>query len=179
MAKCAICKKPFEKKFTTFQKTCSAPTCILEFSRQKKAKEYKATTRKMKAEFNANDRAYNTRKAKEACHAYIRFRDRQQPCISCQRHHEGQYHAGHYLSVGSCTSLRFNEYNIHKQCAPCNNHLSGNQVHYRVNLIDKIGLDHVEWLEGKQEVQNWSIEDLQEIRSYYKEKLAELKRATE
>ena len=178
MAKCAICKKPFEKR-NSLQRVCGF-SCAVEFGKQKAEKEYKATTRRMKADFRATDRSYWIKAAQVACNGYVRLRDAQKPCISCGRFHDGQYHAGHYLSIGSCASLRFHaEFNIHKQCSVCNNHLSGNQVHYRVNLIDKIGLAHVEWLEGKQEVQNWSIEDLQEIRSYYKEKLAELKRATE
>ena len=31
---------------------------------------------------------------------FIRLRDADLPCISCGRYHQGQWHAGHYRSVG-------------------------------------------------------------------------------
>ncbi|WP_258530002.1 recombination protein NinG [Pseudomonas aeruginosa] len=65
--------------------------------------------------------------------------------------HDGQYHAGHYRSVGSHPELRFDEDNVHKQCAPCNNHKSGDVVNYRINLVAKIGAAAVARLEGPHE----------------------------
>ena len=41
------------------------------------------------------------KEAQIAFNAFIRIRDIELPCISCGRHHTGQYHAGHYRSVGS------------------------------------------------------------------------------
>ena len=38
---------------------------------------------------------------------------------------------------GAMPSLRFNTHNVHKQCSACNNHLSGNMIEYRINLIAK------------------------------------------
>jgi Bacteriophage Lambda NinG protein len=76
--------------------------------------------------------------AQAAVNAYVRARDAHLPCISCQRYHTGQYHAGHYRSVGAMPSLRFcAAWNIHKQCSACNNHLSGAMIDYRINLIAK------------------------------------------
>lgn len=105
---------------------------------------------------------------------YIRLRDAGNPCISCQRHHTGQYHAGHYRSTGACPELRFEELNVNLQCAPCNNHLSGNLTQYRPNLIAKIGLDKVEWLEGKHDQKKYTVEQIKEIISKYKAKCREL-----
>ena len=67
---------------------------------------------------------------------YIRLRDAASPCISCQRFHTGQYHAGHFISTGHAPHLRFNEDNVHKQCSACNNYLSGNIRLYRANLFN-------------------------------------------
>jgi hypothetical protein len=64
-------------------------------------------------------------------------------------------------------SLRFNTYNCHKQCAPCNNHLSGNLVEYRANLINKIGQARVDWLEGPQDTKNMDIEYLKRIKRIF------------
>ena len=105
---------------------------------------------------------------------FIRLRDINNPCISCGRSHDGQYHAGHFLSVGACAELRFNEDNCHKQCAPCNNHLSGNAIRYRARLINKIGLHRVEFLEGPHKPQKHTIKDVQAIRLLYKDKWKEL-----
>lgn len=105
---------------------------------------------------------------------FIRLRDANDPCISCGRHHDGQYHAGHYRSTGACPELRFEEDNCHKQCAPCNNHLSGNLTNYRPRLIDKIGIERVEWLEGPHEAKKYTIDELKSLISKYKEKVKPL-----
>jgi hypothetical protein len=44
---------------------------------------------------------------------------------------------------------------------------------YRENLIAKIGLERVEWLEGPHEPKRYRIEDLKEIRDTYRLKLKE------
>lgn len=116
------------------------------------------------------------KEAQAAFNAWIRLRDDALPCISCGRHHQGQWHAGHYLSTGARPELRFEPDNVHKQCQPCNTHLHGNLVLYRLALIEKIGLDRVEWLEGPHEPQKWTIEDLKTIKADYGAKTKALKR---
>jgi hypothetical protein len=106
---------------------------------------------------------------------YIRARDENLPCISCGKHHTGQYHAGHYRTRGSAGHLRFSEDNCHKQCAPCNNHLSGNIVNYRPRLIEKIGIERVAALENNNQTHKWTKEELIQIKHTYKQKLKQLK----
>ena len=108
------------------------------------------------------------REAQAAFNAWIRARDAAQPCISCGRHHEGKYDAGHYRTVGSNPALRFEPLNCHKQCVPCNQHKSGDIVNYRISLVLRIGQDKVEWLEGPHEPQRYTIDDLKEIKARYK-----------
>jgi len=105
---------------------------------------------------------------------FIRLRDKGQPCISCQRHHKGQFHAGHFLSIGSSPELRYVENNVHLQCSVCNNHLSGNQLLYRVNLINKIGVKAVEELEGPKEPKRYRRDDILAIKAKYKALAKEL-----
>lgn len=114
------------------------------------------------------DRKWYLKKAQQVFNAWIRKRDEKEPCISCQRHHNGQYHAGHYRTTAAAKSLRFNEDNCHKQCAPCNNHLSGNIGEYRIQLIKKIGLERVEALENNNEVKKWTVDELKEVIERYK-----------
>tara|TARA_R110002096_G_scaffold167947_1_gene338310 strand:- start:268 stop:792 length:525 start_codon:yes stop_codon:yes gene_type:complete len=170
MARCKICKSKFEPKYF-LQKACLNPACLAEWSKVDREVKADKKHKAKKKELKDNDRSYRAKVAQQAFNAYIRLRDEDEPCVSCQRHHSGQYHAGHYRSVGACPELRFEELNNNKQCAPCNNHLSGNIADYRINLIKKIGLDSVEWLEGKHEPKKYTCEELKAIELKYKQKL--------
>lgn len=119
------------------------------------------------AKAKAKPRSKWMAEAQSAFNKFIRMRDAGQPCISCGRHHTGQYHAGHYLSVGAKPELRFNELNVHLQCQPCNTHLSGNLVNYRTRLLTKIGAEQVQFLEGPHEPKKYMIDDLKQIKTHY------------
>lgn len=135
-----------------------------------KRKEYREAKEKQKT------RADWMREAQQAFNAYIRARDDKEPCISCGRHHSGQYHAGHYRTTAAAPELRFNELNVWKQCAPCNNHKHGNITEYRINLVKRIGIELVEYLEGAHQPKKYTIDDLKEIKRIYKEKLKEIQK---
>ena len=169
---CKICKAKYQP-FNTTQRVCSG-SCALVDAKEKQAKKIKQLHAKEKKLHKLNDKPFRAKEAQKAFNAYIRARDMNEPCISCQRHHTGQYHAGHYISVGAAIELRFEELNVHKQCAPCNNHLSGNAIKYRVNLKKKIGKDKVDWLEGFHPMPHHSASDLLAIEQQYKLKLKEL-----
>jgi hypothetical protein len=126
------------------------------------------------AKVAARPKSWYTKEAQKWFNKFIRLRDDKEPCISCQRHHTGQYHAGHYRTVGSAPELRYEEDNCHKQCSACNNHLSGNIVNYRPNLINKIGQERVDWLEGPHKPAKLSIDNLKLIIEKYKAKCKEL-----
>lgn len=141
-------------------------------SQAKKEKDERKQLRERKKELRP--RSWYLKEAQKWFNKFIKLRDSQESCISCGRHHQGQYHAGHYKSVGAAPELRFEELNCHKQCAPCNNHLSGNIINYRPRLIKKIGIDKAEWLEGAHEPLKLSIEDLKSLIATYKEKCKSL-----
>ena len=122
-------------------------------------------------------RADHLKDTQQAFNAWIRARDAGQPCISCGRHHEGQYHAGHYRTVGANPELRFEPLNAWKQCAPCNNHLSGNLINYRISLLQRIGEEKVAWLEGPHESKKYTVDELKAMTAEYRAKTRELKRA--
>lgn len=169
--KCKSCGEMYHP-WNMWQVACS-PKCAIEHVKEKKRTAFKKETRRMRDRIKS--RSEWMKEAQTAFNAYVRERDRDLPCISCRRHHEGQYHAGHYRSVGASPELRFEESNCHKQCQPCNSHLSGNLINYRVNLIERIGIDNVEFLEGPHELKKYTICDLKEIKEEYKRKLKELK----
>ena len=174
--KCKVCGNYFVKTISSTQKVCS-PKCAIvlskEQARKKREKAERAERRERKAKLKS--RSEWLKDAQSVFNKFIRLRDKNEPCISCGKYHTGQYHAGHYRSVGACPELRFCELNVHKQCAPCNDHKSGNIIEYRINLVKKIGVDKVEWLERQDhEPKKYTIEDCKEIIKYYKAKIKEL-----
>jgi hypothetical protein len=176
---CRHCKTKFAP-VRPLQRVCS-PICALESTRTDKArveKQLKLIERKadkVKRE-KLKSRSDWMKEAQAAFNGFIRARDVGRKCISCGRHHEGQIHAGHYLSVGAWPELRFNEMNVWAQCAPCNTYLSGNAVYYRKSLVREIGLKQVELLEGPHAPVKYTIDDLKAIKADYTAKARELKR---
>ena len=175
--RCKVCRKLFDP-YNSLETVCS-PKCAIAFIKTGQGKKFvekarRAETREIKKKLKTKSDLAN--EAQQAFNAFIRERDRLEPCISCGRYHQGQYHAGHYRSVGAAPELRFNEFNVHKQCMPCNTHKSGNAIEYRINLIKKIGVDKVESLEGPHEIPHWTREELIDIKKKYVEKLKQLKR---
>lgn len=168
MKKCKECGDEF-KQFNSIQKLCikCAMTAGKATVKKEKRKEFdKETKRRKKALKSRNDWL---KEAQSVFNKFIRLRDEHLPCISCCRFHNGQYHASHYRSVGACSSLRFNEDNVHKSCYVCNTQLSGNILEYRIELIKKIGIEKVEWLECQPKCRKWTIDEAKEIIKKYKE----------
>ena len=118
--------------------------------------------------------SYWSKRAAVACHAFIRARDANCPCISCGATSSPQWDAGHFRPSGVNSALRFDERNIHKQCVRCNQYLSGNLIHYRAGLVVKIGEQAVIELENNHETKRWTREELQEVERIYKERLRAL-----
>lgn len=141
-------------------------------SNQQRAKrQHQAQQRKKTAEAKKRlrTRSWYVNKAQTAFNAYIRERDKGRECISCQTTDANlQYHAGHYKTTKAYPELRFEPLNCHLQCSVCNNHLSGNLIEYRKNLIKRIGQDKVDWLEGHHELKKHTKEELLETAEYYK-----------
>lgn len=179
MKKCKQCKLPSDKWLipprNSLQAVCS-PSCAREYAKVSKLRKEAQNARKTRKETKdkLKTRSDWIKEAQSAFNSYIRKRDEKMPCISCGRFHEGQWHAGHYRSIGANPELRFNEKNCHKQCQPCNTHLHGNLINYRINLIERIGQSVVDVIEGNHEPKKYTIDDLKNIKEKYKLKLKEL-----
>lgn len=163
------------------QHVCSYP-CGLAIKEVNQAKARKALAEVGRKELRAakervKPRSQYMREAQTAFNAWVRERDAKLPCISCGRHHQGKYDAGHYRTVGSNPALRFEPLNCHKQCVPCNQHKSGDIVNYRQELVRRIGADAVEWLEGPHLPKKYTVEQLKALTAEYRAKTKELKRA--
>lgn len=172
MPKCKICKTKFERK-RAIQPVCDNYECKVSYALQvaEKAKQRKIKQEKRILIEKTKTLSDYQKELQAVFNKWIRLRDENLPCISCGRNHKGQYHAGHYRSVGAAPQLRYDEMNAHKQCSVCNNHKSGNIVEYRINLIKKIGLENVERLENDNQPKKYNIPELIEMKKFYNQKL--------
>ena len=127
------CRKLF-KPWTSLEIVCSW-SCALLLIKQKKSESYKKTTNQLKANFLDTDKKHWKNKAKTKCHEYIRLRDHALPCISCNKFHVGQFHAGHFQTRAAKSELQFHEWNIQKECSQCNFFASTQDRKYRPNVV--------------------------------------------
>lgn len=181
--KCKECGNYFIKTYSSTQQVCSV-ACASKYGQrkaeEKRKKQEKSDRLQERKRMQALKEKIKTRaewlkEAQRVFNQFIRLRDKDLPCISCGRYHQGQYHAGHYKTVGSSPELRFCEENVHKQCSACNNHLSGNIVNYRLGLIEKIGLERVEWLERQDHPPlKLTVDEIKALIKRYKVKVKEL-----
>lgn len=170
--KCKACGEEYTP-WNSLQKACS-PACALVFVKQEERKQKEKQARREKKEFYENDRSWQLKKCQQDFNKYIRLRDKGQPCISCGKSTGCKMNAGHFKTVGAHPHLRFEPDNCHLQCEKCNNYLSGNAGEYEKRLIEKIGQDRVDWLNGPHDPKNWTIEQIKEIRHHYKCLIREL-----
>lgn len=181
--KCRVCKASFTPTVSTTQVVCSV-TCGIKKGRADNTRKAKATLTAKRKETALRKESIKTkpvltREAQAEFNKFIRARDKGKPCISCGKPDTGvanQRDAGHYRSVGSSPELRFDEDNCHGQCVSCNRYLSGNAVDYRLGLIDRIGLERVERLEGKHPPKNDTHDQLRAIKATYRAKTKEIER---
>lgn len=156
--------------------TCALAVADVQRVRAQKEKDRKERAERRAARARVKPKAEYMKEAQAAFNAWVRERDRLLPCISCDRHHQGKYDAGHYRTVGSNPALRFEPLNCHKQCVPCNQHKSGDIVNYRLNLVRRIGTEAVDWLEGSHPPKRYTIEELQAIKAHYRALVRHLQR---
>jgi hypothetical protein len=156
--------------------TVSSPACALVLIERRKAKEQAAAEKIERADIKARKLElkplqYWLKRAEKAFNAWVLVRDREQGCISCGRFEAQAFHAGHHVSVGASSALRFDPANVHKQCNQCNIHLAGNQEQYATRLPARIGQDEVDRLKNAPRSRKWQRAELQAIEQEYKLKL--------
>lgn len=163
------------------QAVCS-PKCGLAIKDVNQAKARKSLAQVGRAEIRVRKeklkgRADHLKGTQRAFNAWIRARDAGQPCISCGTTADVQYCAGHYRTTAAAPELRFEPLNVNLQCnRNCNMGKSGNLLGYRPGLIQKIGIEAVEWLEGPHEAKKYTVDELKAMTADYRAKTKELKK---
>jgi hypothetical protein len=176
-SQCAVCLKPY-LVLRMGQKVCGA-VCARKFAKSVKAKgakELRARKEALKPVSKWED------ECRQIVQKIARIRDRNDGCISCHMgpNYEGRWHGSHYRSVGACSNTQFLLWNIHKACEQCNFFKGGNREGYRPRLIEKIGLERVEWLDAQNQVTKRSgpayIEYLKRFKAVMGKKLRRMER---
>ena len=196
MAKCKFCKQPARQKFG-LNYFCDTE-CAYKQARATQAKKVSkdaSEQRKRDREWLANNKSRSDliAEAQKWFNKFIRLRDAEENCISCDMPEweivagtpisqvGGIWDAGHYLSRGAYPELRFDESNCHKQCKRCNGgsgrFAAKNKTvtqRYRENLILKIGQADVDRIEGPQQPLKLTIAEIQALIAEYKVKVKAL-----
>ena len=166
--KCKYCKQPFEPS-VFLQKNCFEPNCVTEWINEVKQKNWKRKKAKLKMDLMTVQDYIKL--AQQVFNKYIRLRDKDKPCISCQKKPLKE-NAGHFYNANNHWSVRFDERNVHIQCEHCNTYLSGNLIEYRKQLINKIGIEQLTLLELEaNKIRKFTIDELKEIINTYKKKI--------
>ena len=179
--RCKHCKvrMPEDKERHVLHDECVEPWLAKQLAKLAEAKKKKA---------RAEDRVKRAAlkripdliaEAQKAFNAYIRERDKNQPCICCNKplgagEVGGAFDCGHYRSTGSASHLRFDPRNAHAQRKHCNRYGAGRAVDYRIGLIARIGVAEVEALESSNEPHKWTRDELIAIKNHYKARLKAL-----
>jgi hypothetical protein len=169
--KCRVCSIMFTP-FRSTQVVCNYHCAQLyadELNKKKELKDWKIKKAKMKEDLMSLSDWLKI--AQTHFNTYIRQRDKDQLCISCQKP-PLKKNAGHFFNANNHYSVRFDERNVHLQCEHCNTFLSGNLIPYRENLIKKIGVQEFEDLSKiANETRKFNIQEVKELINIYKNKI--------
>jgi hypothetical protein len=144
----------------------------------REAREYRKAEKASKAKIT--DQEGPAKSARMAVHGFIAVRDMDKPCIvhghNCQNADAG-FDAGHFRSVGSAPELRFNTWNIHKQCR-LSNRGAHNRKRYRASvdrlyeagLVERIGQERVDWLKGPHKPNQYRAKDFERIARIFRKR---------
>lgn len=120
------------------QQVCS-PLCAIEYSKIHLPKQKSLEAKKKRVDNKAKLKEiepleYWKKKLEERINKIVRLIDYRCSCISSGREYKPNDQAGHYKSVGSTPTLRFNLFNIYSQSVHDNKYKGGNLIHYSERL---------------------------------------------
>lgn len=164
--RCKICNEVFTPN-RPLVPVCS-PKCAIAYSNKLKANKEKKE-RKIQLEKLKTHKDY-LRELQTIFNTYIRERDKNKGCITCNAPLKNKFDAGHYFSVGAYANLRFNVDNVHGQCVACNQHKHGNIAEYSIRLPYRIGIERFNNLLEQRNISNkLSISEIEVLKIKYKE----------
>ena len=175
--KCRNCKEKFLPRFHGLEKYCWSENCkfleAMEILKKQKAKQTRQLNQIKKENLDSLKTNSEWKKTLQIIfNKYIRIRDKNEKCISCEMVLKEKCDAGHFYSVGNYPALRFTETNTHAQCVSCNQYRGGNLHEYKINLIKKIGQEELDKLtQNRNTPKKYTIPEIKELIIYYKNKI--------
>ena len=173
MPRCKKCKEKFEalhfnQKYCTHKKECVDEWII-------KAKELQWKKRKKRMKEQLKTTSDFVKECQKWVNKYVRLRDKDKNCVSCNAPLTGKFDAGHFFSAGGHGSVRFDTRNIHGQCVFCNQYEHGNLYNYHKELLIRIGSEEFNKLEMKSKgVHKHDKEELKQMIKDFKQKCKEI-----
>jgi len=172
MPRCKHCKEKFEALHFN-QKYCTKTECFEERIKKAKAVQWKKKKRRMKEELKTT--SDYVKECQKWVNKFVRLRDKDKTCVSCNKPLTGKYDAGHFFSAGGHGSVRFDVKNIHGQCVYCNQWEHGNLFNYHKELLKRIGSEEFNKLEMQSKsVHKHDKEELKEMIKEFKQKCKEI-----
>lgn len=186
--RCCECKQRFVYR-NTFDKTCDNIECRVAYgtkvAEKSRAKREADARRKAIAEKKEDKEklarlkpGYLEGKAQDAINEYVRIRDSDKGCISCEKSEwwDGQWHAGHLKTRGANSFLKFHLWNLNKQCSVCNNHHSGNVAEHERGIVARYGQERLDFLQSAPKSRRYSDEYLIRLAAVFRKKTRILKK---
>lgn len=172
MAKCKSCGKKFTPKYSSLEPTCGEIDCKVKWSmsvvakqKEKQAKEKNQAWNKEKLEMKEKLKTLSDWKndLQKEINAIIREIDKGHGCIATGSH-QGQQHAGHYISIGANSTLRFHLENIWLQSMHSNSWKGGDTIRYQEGIIYLYGKGYLDYLNSLQSIKplQLSAKDIQD-----------------
>lgn len=169
--KCVQCKDKFTPQNNT--QICCSPKCAIDYMKSKKANDWQKEKKVLKDKLMTKSDYLNI--CQKVFNTYIRTRDKNKNCISCDKKLVGKFDAGHFFSVGAYPNLRFNENNVFGQCVHCNRDKHGNVKEYDLRLQNILSTkDYNQLLNDRNKPALLGIEDVKELIEIYRLKTKEL-----
>lgn len=174
--KCKICEDLFQP-INPFQIVCGY-ICANKYAKLHLKKESDNLWKKQKKELKIKTKTLTQliKEARKPFQQWIRLRDKNHSCISCGTKDSLIWDAGHFLKAELFSALIFEENNVHKQCRKCNCYLGGNEIGYRIGLLERYGASYVISLENMIagiRIKKYERQELTEIKNKYLLKIKE------
>jgi len=151
MPNCRYHKTKFTAKYFN-QKYCLCDDeCIRAFSEYVKSEKIKKDNKDWKIEKSVIKEKLKTKsdyekELQKEINTIVRLIDKGSFCHSTKKPLNDKYDAGHFYSVGSNNSIRFNLFNIYAQSVYANQYLSGDQINFLNVLSEVYGEEHKEYV---------------------------------
>jgi hypothetical protein len=170
MSKCQYHKTKFDAKYFN-QKFClSDNECIKAFNESVKLQKKKQQQKQWQKEKKEIKEKLMTKSdfeklLQKEINTIVRLIDKDFKCISSGKPLNDKFDAGHFYSVGSNATLRFNLLNIYAQSVYANQYLSGDQINFINGIEENYGSglkDYVLRLKSEYPILKLTTDELKE-----------------